>query len=89
MYNSMNEKLKFYSDNENSLLDSVKKTIFKAYKKSEDSEKEKKIKFENFESKIKNFGESLKLKENEINSLKVSNQQKIDELNNEIKLKSR
>lgn len=85
----MNQKLKFYADHENFLLDSVRGTILKAYEKSEDLMKEKKNEIGNFFNRIKNLEETLKNKEIELNSMKASYKKKIDELNDEIKIKSR
>jgi hypothetical protein len=85
----MDEKLKLYSRNENSLLDSVRGTIFKAYEKSDNIAKMKKMEIENYQKKIKDMEETLKLKEKEIDEMKLFYEKKLNEMNDENKLKSR
>ena len=84
----MDEKLKFYSDNENSLLKSVQSTIFKSYERTENLNKEKKLDEENLVNKIKNLEANISLRENEIKTIKENYEKQLTELKDELKLKS-
>ncbi len=85
----MDEKLKLYSKNESSLLDSVRGTIFKAYEKSENFSKLKKMELENYQRRFKDLEEKIKLKEKEIDEMKEIYKKKFNEMKDEVTMKSR
>jgi len=85
----MDERLKLYSKNESSLLDSVKGTIFKAYEKSENFLKMKKIELEKNQRSFKDFEEKIKSKEKEIEEIKEIYKKTLNDLKDEVTMKSR
>jgi hypothetical protein len=89
MYKMMDDKLKFYAENENSMLNSVKTTIFNAYEKSESlADMNKKEKYE-LNEKIEKLQNELKLKNQEVASLKENFDGRINSLNADLSLKTR
>ncbi len=77
----MQEKIKFFSDNEKSLLDSVKSTILNTYEKSENSSQKYIGKIAELEEEIQQLKINLKSKENELFSLKNTYETKLTYLN--------
>ncbi len=77
----MQEKVKFFSDNEKSLLDSVKSTILKTYEKSENSSQKYIGKISELEEQIQHLTINLKSKENELLSVKNTYETKLTNLN--------
>ncbi len=83
----MEDKLTIYSDNENSLLASVKNTIFKAYQQSETMSTKINIEKEKFEDKIKNFEQKLIENDGEYTREKQELENNIKKLTHELAVK--
>jgi len=83
----MENKIKFYSDNESNILNSVKSTIFKAYDKTQESNQKYNIQISELKDKIVELQKNLSIKENEIASLKVVLESKISNLNEQLSIK--
>ena len=78
----MQNKIKFYSDNEKSLLESVKSTILKTYDKSQKFEEKNEKKISELEQVIVDLRIQLKSKEKELQSTKNMYETKISNINN-------
>lgn len=87
MYKMMDNKLKFYSQNENNLLESVKGTIFKAYEKSERLKDEHNQKFSELDFKVKNLENDIESKNKDLLSQKGFYEKKIKELEDSLTLR--
>lgn len=74
----MNEKLKFYADNESKLLNSVKATIFKTFEKTE------KLK-EGFKKQLSDLENKVETLQNSKKELKQEKNNSEDELNKKLK----
>ena len=83
----MDNKLKFYAENENALLESVKSTILKAYEKSEKSIEQFRQKLSESESRMKNKEIELANKETELINQKNIYEAKIKNLESQLQLK--
>jgi hypothetical protein len=88
MYKMMTDRLQFYSDNEKSLLDSVKGTIFKAYEKTEKLQDTNKMKIAALENLTNGYEKKLNFKEEEIKKMKEMYENKIKQLSEQVELKS-
>lgn len=87
MYKMMTNKIKFYSDNENNIFNSVKSTIFKAYDKTQESNQKFNIQISELKDKIIELQKSLSKKEEEIASQKILFEDKISKLNEQNSIK--
>ncbi len=88
MYKMMNDKLKFYADNENSLLESVKSTIFKTYERSEEMiEKSNKNNTDLIRENLDKKSQYEEIKK-EFENYKLENDLKIKKLNDKVSIKS-
>jgi hypothetical protein len=87
MYKMMENKIKFYSDNESNILNSVKTTIFKAYDKTHESNQKYNIQISELKDKIVELQKNLSIKEDEKASLKIVLESKISNLNEQLSIK--
>ena len=85
----MDSKIKFYADNENTLLESVKSTILKAYEKSGKSSEKYQKKISQLNQTIRNLQSQIKSKEDEMKDHKLSYENQISKLNSQISFKIR
>lgn len=88
MYKMMDSKLKFYAENEKSLLESVKSTIFKAYEKSEQTMQKWKREKAEIEDKNRNVKAILDSKQKEMDEMKEEYEKKLQKLNSDLALKN-
>ncbi len=85
----MDCKIKFYAENENTLLESVKTTILKAYEKSGKANEKYQKKISQLNQTIRNLQSQLKSKEDELNDYKLSSENQISKLNSLVTFKIR
>ncbi len=83
----MENKIKFYTDNENTLLQSVKTTILKAYEKTGESNEKYQKKISELKQDLRNIQAELKSKDAEIANEKKLYESQISKLKSEVTLK--
>jgi myosin heavy subunit len=88
MYKMMDNKLKFYVQNENNLFNSVKSTMFKAYEQNEKLKDDCNKKVSKLENQISTLENNLKGKGNDFNEEKETLLKRIKELESNLEIKS-
>ncbi len=84
----MDDKIKFYSNNEKSILDSVTATIYTTYEKTEAMKNEYNRKVNDLENRIKSLESDLICKTNDTEKLETNYHKSIDKLKDEINIKN-
>ena len=85
----MQNKIRFYSENEFNLLNSVKKTVMNIYKKNENITSHFNLKIDDLEAQLKSKAEVNENLRNEIKACTSDKQSEVEKLNSELKVKNK